>query len=134
MTGSRVLWSFTIDRASSATIRRARSQFASVLGRTGVSRDDREAATLILGELLANACEHGCAPVQVQLHEQRGRYTLSVADSGRGIVRPRQRSGPESLRGRGFEIVEKLGGRLAIAPPPESSVRVGLPIRTDASR
>lgn len=81
---------------------------------------------MILGELLANACEHGRMPVDVLLSSRGAALELRVDDGGVDVRRPRKRD-PNSLRGRGFEIIERLGGRISLRGRPRSSVRVVLP-------
>lgn len=119
-------WDWHISRAESKTIADSRHAFARVLRERGLSEDDIESAVLILGELLANACEHGRVPVDVSLSTKGSNLELHVADSGTDIKRPKRRD-PLSLRGRGFEIIERLGGRIALYGRPRSSVRVVLP-------
>ena len=82
---------------------------------------------MIFGELVANACEHGKVPVDIQLRTLRDKLVLDVLDSGRDIARPAHRN-PDSLRGRGFDIIERLGGVIAIFPRPRSRVMVTLPL------
>ncbi|HUN29070.1 MAG TPA: hypothetical protein VMV65_04660, partial [Alphaproteobacteria bacterium] len=77
--------------------------------------------------LIANACEHGRIPVEIELRSLGPSLVLDVLDSGRDITRPRQRD-PQSLRGRGFEIIERLGGIIEILPRPRSRVSVVLPL------
>ena len=119
-------WDCHINRAESKTISESRRELARVLREHGVSEMNVDSAVMILGELLANACEHGCVPVDVSLAARNGTLELRVVDSGTDIRRPMARD-PESLRGRGFEIIEGLGGRIAMRGRPRSSVRVVLP-------
>lgn len=114
-------------------IRSARTQFSNVLRTARRSDDEIEIGTIILGELLANACEHGSLPVGVELRELRGQFTLAVTDAGDGITRPPRRN-PTALRGRGFAIIEALGARITFFPRPRSRVEVMLPFRPADSR
>ena len=119
---------WNIDKVSPAIVRATRHQFTRALREIGYSEVAVEAGTLILGELLANACEHGLVPVRIELSNVGERWRLTVDDAGYGIRRPLMRD-PNSLRGRGFEIIERLGATLNIAPPPRSTVQVLLPER-----
>lgn len=120
-------WTWRITRADAGTVATSRHVFAQVLREDGRSETDIQTAVMIFGELLANACEHGRIPVDIQLRSQGASLVLEVLDSGRDIARPRQRD-PESLRGRGFEIIERLGGVIDILPRPRSRVSVILPL------
>jgi len=119
-------WSRQITAAKSAAISESRHEFARVLRERGLGEDDVESAVMILGELLANACEHGRMPVEVLLSSRGSALELRVDDGGVDVQRPHKRD-PNSLRGRGFEIIERLGGRISLRGRPRSSVRVMLP-------
>lgn len=110
-------------------MRTTRAQFSSALRKAQRNTEEIEVATIILGELLANACEHGQLPVGVELRASQGAFTLVVTDAGYGITRPAFRH-PNSLRGRGFEIIEALGARITLFPRPNSRVEVRLPFAT----
>jgi anti-sigma regulatory factor (Ser/Thr protein kinase) len=112
--------------AEPGAISASRHEFARLLRERGIADSDVESAVMILGELLANACEHGRLPVDVLLSSRGSILELRVDDSGIGVRRPAKRD-PNSLRGRGFEIIERLGGRIALQGRPHSSVRVVLP-------
>lgn len=119
-------WSRRIAAAESAEISQSRHELARVLSERGFGEEDVESAVMILGELLANACEHGRMPVEVMLSSRGAELELRVDDGGVDVRRPRKRD-PNSLRGRGFEIIERLGGRISLRGRPRSSVRVMLP-------
>ena len=118
--------SWTVNNADSQSLRSVRQQFSQALRARGTREPDIEAGTIILGELLANACEHGKLPVHVSLHTKQGGWRLTVADSGSGITPSLQRDAL-SLRGRGLYIIERLGARISIAPDSPSTVEVLLP-------
>jgi anti-sigma regulatory factor (Ser/Thr protein kinase) len=120
-------WTWRITRADASTVANSRHAFAKVLRDDGRSQTDIDTAVMIFGELIANACEHGRIPVDIQLRPQGDSLVLEVVDSGHDIARPRRRD-PESLRGRGFEIIERLGGVINILPRPRSHVSVILPL------
>ena len=118
--------SWTVDHADSQSLRRIRRQFSQALRERGTDETDVEAGTIILGELLANACEHGRLPVHVFLQTKQTRWRLTVKDSGGGIQQEPVRD-KHSMRGRGLFIIERLGARISISPGPPSTVEVLLP-------
>ena len=120
-------WTWQITRADGSAVANARHAFAQVLHDDGRRQADIDTAVMIFGELIANGCEHGRIPVDIQLRNEGDSLVLEVLDSGQDIKRPRQRD-PESLRGRGFEIIERLGGVIHILPRPRSRVSVILPL------
>ncbi|HTV92388.1 MAG TPA: ATP-binding protein [Verrucomicrobiae bacterium] len=120
-------WSWRIAQANGKSVASSRHAFAQALREAGHRETDIETAVMIFGELVANACEHGTVPVDIQLRTHRNHLILDVLDSGHDIARPAHRN-PESLRGRGFEIIERLGGVIAINPRPRSRVTVTLPL------
>ncbi len=82
-----------------------------------------------IGNLIANAIEHGGGEVLVRLQEQRGEVRLEVMDEGPGLPAPIERlcaargpswGGRPPERGHGLAIVSGIasahGGRLAAAP------------------
>ena len=119
-------WNWRLAHGDARTVAGSRHAFAKALRDGGHSDDDVETGVMILGELLANACEHGRLPVEIQLRPNGAGLVLEVVDSGANIVRPPWRD-PQSLRGRGFQIIERLGGVIEITPRPRSIVRVTLP-------
>jgi len=118
--------SWTVNNADSQSLRSVRQQFSQALRACGTREADIEAGTIILGELLANACEHGKLPVHVSLHTKKDGWRLKVADSGRGIT-PGFARDEQSLRGRGLYIIERLGARISVTQGPPSTVEVLLP-------
>jgi anti-sigma regulatory factor (Ser/Thr protein kinase) len=117
-------WSRNIERPEE--VRPARDDFRAFLAREGYREGAAADLLIIFGELLANACEHGRLPVTIAL-AANGKLKLRVKDSGHGIVRPTGARPIDSIRGRGLEIIEKLGGLITIDPPPSSAIVVTMP-------
>jgi signal transduction histidine kinase len=88
-------------------------------------RGDRVRLAQALGNLLANALEHGSGTVEVGVRSVAGRVRIEVSDEGAGLPAPvaelarRPRAG-RGRRGRGLaiasDIVVRHGGRLVSAP------------------
>lgn len=88
-------------------------------------RGDRVRLGQAIGNVLANAVEHGRGPIELSARSIGDRVRIEVTDGGPGLPAPvadlasRPRSG-RGERGRGLaiasEIVHRHGGRLAAAP------------------
>jgi signal transduction histidine kinase len=88
-------------------------------------RGDRVRLAQAVGNLLANALEHGAGRVELGARAQAGRVRIEVSDEGAGLPAPvaelarRPRAG-RGRRGRGLaiaaEIVARHGGELVSAP------------------
>ncbi len=102
---------------------------------------DRVRLAQAVGNLLANAIEHGRGIVELSAREVGGRIRIEVLDSGPGLDAPvadlvaRPRAGRGS-RGRGLaiaaEIVRRHGGRLGAAPSPRGArLALDLPAARD---
>jgi signal transduction histidine kinase len=88
-------------------------------------RGDRVRLAQAVGNLLANALEHGAGGVEIGARAQAGRVRIEVSDEGAGLPAPvaelarRPRAG-RGRRGRGLaiaaDIVARHGGRLVSAP------------------
>jgi signal transduction histidine kinase len=88
-------------------------------------RGDRVRLAQAVGNLLANAFEHGAGTVELGVRAQAGRVRIEVSDEGAGLPAPvaelaRRPRGGRGLRGRGLaiasEIVARHDGRLVSAP------------------
>jgi signal transduction histidine kinase len=88
-------------------------------------RGDRVRLAQAVGNLLANALEHGSGTVEVGARSIAGRVRIEISDEGAGLPAPvaelarRPRAG-RGRRGRGLaiasDIVARHGGRLVSAP------------------
>ena len=93
-------------------------------------RGDRVRLAQAVGNLLANALEHGAGTVDLRARALGGRVRIEVSDQGAGLPAPvaqlvsRPRAG-RGGRGRGLaiasDIVARHGGHLAAAPSAEGA-------------
>jgi signal transduction histidine kinase len=91
---------------------------------------DRGRLAQALGNLVANAAEHGSGPVELRSRPTAGGVRVEVRNGGPAPPRP------ASDRGRGLGIAaraaESAGGRLELAPEPdEVVVALELPVEQD---
>ncbi|MGW7045753.1 ATP-binding protein [Streptomyces avermitilis] len=87
----------------------ARRFVTALLIHWGVAEGDRDSVLLIVGELAANAAQHGRADMTVSLTLEERSVRIEVADCGTSpaLVRP-ERFGSCDEHGRGLDIVECL--------------------------
>jgi signal transduction histidine kinase len=103
-------------------------------GSGAIVRGDRVRLTQAVGNLVANALEHGDGRVRLRARAQGDRVRIEVDDEGPGLPAPvgdltrRPRAG-RGRRGRGLaiaaDIADRHGGRL-VAAPTASGARVAL--------
>ncbi|MEU6064578.1 MULTISPECIES: ATP-binding protein [Streptomyces] len=87
----------------------ARRFATALLMHWGVAEDDRDSILLIIGELAANAAQHGHADMTVGLTLEERSVRIQVADCGAGPTPVRsKRFGSCDEHGRGLGIVECL--------------------------
>ena len=110
---------------------RARGAGLRVAAGSGLAvRGDAIRLAQAVGNLVANAIEHGGERIELRASAVGERVRVEVRDDGRGLPAPvpalvrRARSG-RGRRGRGLaiaaEIAERHGGRLAAAPAPSGT-------------
>ena len=99
--------------AEVAPVRRAVSRIASMVGFVDRSED----VELAVGEVLANAQEHGGAPIGVAAWYD-GRFIVEVTDAGRGFDRLRvwgtHPPTANGLRGRGLWIARQISDGVTV--------------------
>jgi signal transduction histidine kinase len=103
-------------------------------GSGAIVRGDRLRLAQAVGNLVANALEHGTGRVELLARSTRDRVRIEVADEGPGLPAPvadltrRARAG-RGRRGRGLaiaaDIADRHGGRL-VAAPSSRGARVAL--------
>jgi signal transduction histidine kinase len=106
--------------------------------REALVRGDRVRLAQAVGNLLANALEHGAGRVEIGARALTGRVRIEVSDEGAGLPAPiaelarRPRAG-RGRRGRGLaiaaDIVARHGGRLVSAPSARGArLAIELPV------
>ncbi|MFJ7593323.1 ATP-binding protein [Streptomyces sp. NPDC097617] len=93
-------------------VRMARRFAMCLLTRWGMGEDDQTSALLIVGELAANASQHGRSEMTISLCLTGSTLHVDVADFGESSPVPGFHSvQPEDEHGRGLEIVSLLADR-----------------------
>ncbi|MER6780749.1 MULTISPECIES: ATP-binding protein [unclassified Streptomyces] len=105
-------------------VREVRHFTSSLLGFWGVAACDRESAVLIVGELGANAAQHGGAELAVRLSLEDVTLCIEVRDRGPlPCARPSGSTArPAGERGRGLTIVDHLAERVETTTSGEGHV------------
>jgi anti-sigma regulatory factor (Ser/Thr protein kinase) len=96
----------------------ARRCVVAVLSQWRFPSADRESAELIVGELAANAAEHGRHDMTVHLSLHGGVLWISVTDSGVPGRARRPRDADSDEHGRGMTIVELLALEVRVHQGP----------------
>lgn len=111
----------------------ARRCVMAVLAQWRIPSDARDTAELIVGELAANAAEHGHHDMTVRVSLHGGVLWISVTDSGAPVRRRPAEDGDPDVSGRGLAIVELLAWQVLVHQSPLGRrVDVALhPARTD---
>jgi signal transduction histidine kinase len=98
------------------------------LGGPAVTRLDRGELSRVLGNLMANAAEHGAGEIRVNGHTTPGAVRIEIRNPNRAGSRAARPSSPASGRGRGLGIAERaarqLGGRLLVEVGERETVAV----------
>jgi signal transduction histidine kinase len=101
-----------------------------------VVRGDAGRLAQALGNLVANALEHGAGTVRLATHGGSGRVAIEVADEGGGLPAPvpelvRGARGGRGARGRGLAIAAEIanahGGRLDAQSDKRTRLVLDLP-------
>jgi anti-sigma regulatory factor (Ser/Thr protein kinase) len=122
--------------AEDSRVRDARRFTRAVLDRWHVAEDSRDCATLIVGELAANAARHGRAGMTVSLALSDGVLYITVTDYGPPAACPPSettaspRPTDPDERGRGLHIVDALADWTAFRQG-EHGTRVQAEVRVD---
>ena len=98
------------------------------LGGPAVIRLDRGELSRVLGNLMANAAEHGAGEIRVNGHTTPGAVRIEIRNPNRAGSRAAWPASPASGRGRGLGIAERaarqLGGRLLVEVGERETVAV----------
>ena len=113
-------WTTTWDTMPSpGSMPTVRERAAAVLTEWDLGGEDAQPSLLALTELVTNAVEHGCPPLQVTLGLGRDFVRVAVHDCAPAPPRARPH---EDGRGRGLEIVAGVALRHGWAPDPHGKV------------
>jgi anti-sigma regulatory factor (Ser/Thr protein kinase)/anti-anti-sigma regulatory factor len=95
-------WHFTVTPRAPAT---ARGHVRRVCRRWDVDDDTREAAEIVVTELVTNAVEHARSASVVEVERRRHAFRLTVRDYDRATLPDATLPDPTSPRGRGLAMV-----------------------------
>lgn len=113
--GATSISSWRWEVAEAAAIVSARKSLASVLIDLGAGPDELFTASVVLGELLANAFMHGYpGSAHVVLSTTIDGIRISVASPGEKFDRARIPPDPALTSGRGFQIIDALVTDVAV--------------------
>lgn len=106
---------WTIDPACALRARSVRHACIKELEEQAAEASDVGAASAIIAELLANAVEHGEAPIEMVLRWEDETAVVEVHDNGDGFQSARRvLPEPSNPRGRGLYIVQELSAGLHV--------------------
>ena len=106
MPNARTRLSLSLDGRASDRPRAARRWVADRCAELHLDLDGTD-LTLLVNELVINACVHGADPIRVRLDVDQGRVRVEVED-GSPMMPEVQRPDMHSTTGRGLLIVESL--------------------------
>ena len=97
----------------------------------GVGEDDRFSIELAMGEALANAMEHAAADYLIEANTtvQDAAVYVTIVDEGCGFVEIKESCAMpcvDSIRGRGFPLMEALVDSVSVRSPPDRGTAVVL--------
>jgi two-component sensor histidine kinase len=129
VSNARTRLSLSLDGRASDRPRAARRWVADRCAELHLDIDGTE-LTLLVNELVINACVHGAEPIRVRLDVDQGRVRVEVED-GSPMMPEVQRPEERSTTGRGLLIVESLSrARGAERVGAGKMVWAEVPIRT----
>ena len=97
-----------------ASVRAARRAVAEAVGDV-LPPAGLEGALIATSEVVTNAVEHGCPPIELRVDRAAGRVRVEVRDTSPLPPRRREQAPDASdVRGRGLVIVERLADRWGI--------------------
>ncbi|MCD2198218.1 ATP-binding protein [Actinomycetospora endophytica] len=115
-------WRFDVDPHAPG---RARSQVRELCRRWGLGREVREAAEIVVTELVTNAVEHALSPSVVEIERHGDAFRMAVRDYGSGAdhVVPEATSWhappTSSPRGRGLAMVAAVSRTWGVLRHPD---------------
>ena len=133
MSNARTRLSLSLDGRASDRPRAARRWVADRCAELHLDLDGTD-LTLLVNELVTNACVHGAEPIRVRLDVDQGRVRVEVED-GSPMMPEVQRPEGRSTTGRGLLIVESLSrARGAERVGAGKVVWAEVPIRTGGTK
>ncbi|MFI9821598.1 ATP-binding protein [Streptomyces sp. NPDC052013] len=111
----------------------ARRGVSAVLAQWRLPSADRASAELVVGELAANAAEHGRCDMTVYLSLHAGLLRISVTHSGAAVRPPTTQDTDPDEHGRGLTIVELLAQEIRVHQGPLGR-RVSVALPTAAAK
>jgi anti-sigma regulatory factor (Ser/Thr protein kinase) len=110
-----VCWDLPHDLSMVGKARRLVSDILTTWELGGLADD----VVVVVGELLANAVNHGEPPIRLSLWAGTDGLCLRITDHGPELPR-RLRLGLEAVHGRGLTIVEALADDYGVTPLPDA--------------